>query len=348
MERLFAECAVRAALIAVVTAVVLHTIGIKPAAARHTAWTSVLLAMLLLPVWTVWGPKAPIRLLPPLAQSETIETPLTHVLPYSASQTEMVQMEASVPHRAVQNWNWQRLLLAVYGFGAFGLLARLAVGTARTHRFISRTNVREGKGISSECASPITVGWLHPVVILPENWEEWSPPQLDAVLTHEREHVRRRDPLIQWLALVNRALFWFHPLSWWLERKLAVLAEETCDAAVLARGHAPQDYSEYLLDIARSVSRSGSRLGIVGSAMPGSFLRQRIRQILNSCEALRISRTRIVVAVAACAVSSVLSGTLEHARAHVQLGTSGLVYSTKKIGVSSESAEGAGSKKHLR
>src|SRR5262249_54018987 len=88
--------------------------------------------------------------------------------------------------------------------------------------------------------------------------------------------------------------------------------------------------SEYLLDIARSVSRSGSRLGIVGMAMPGSLLRQRIRQILNSCGALPISRTRIVVAVAACATSSALlaSGTLAHARAHLQPGTSGLVHSS--------------------
>jgi hypothetical protein len=172
------------------------------------------------------------------------------------------------------------------------------------------------------------VGWLHPVVILPKNWEEWPPQQLDAVLTHEREHVRRRDPLIQRLALVNRALFWFHPLSWWLERKLSVLAEEACDAAVLARGHSAQDYSAYLLDIARSVSRSGSRLGIVGMAMPGSLLQQRIRQILNSGATLPISRARILVAVAACATSSVLlaSSTLDHARARIQSGTTGLMH----------------------
>ncbi len=74
MERVFVECAVRAALIAVVTAVVLRMIGVKPAAARHTAWTSVMLTMLLLPVWTVWGPKAPIRLLPPEVWRETIGT----------------------------------------------------------------------------------------------------------------------------------------------------------------------------------------------------------------------------------------------------------------------------------
>jgi hypothetical protein len=330
MESLFVECAVRAALIAVVTAVVLSTIGIKPAAARHMAWTSVMLTMLLLPIWTAWGLKTPIRLLPPVELNGSIETPLQNVLPYSVRLTEMRQVKTSRPHPTGQNWTWRSFLLIVYGFGAFGLLARLAIGTARTHRLRSRANVWDGKGISSECTCPITVGWLHPAVILPNNWQEWSPQQLDAVLTHEREHVRRRDPLIQWLALVNRALFWFHPLSWWLERKLSVLAEEACDAAVLVRGHTPQDYSEYLLDIARSVSRSGSRLGIVGMAMPGSLLRQRIRQILNSCGVPPISRAKIVVAVAACATSSALlaSGTLDHARAHVQPGASGLGHSS--------------------
>jgi hypothetical protein len=337
MERLFVECAVRAALIAIVTAVVLRTIGIKPAAARHTAWASVMLTMLLLPIWTAWGPKTPIRLLPPVEWHGSVEglankqlTPLQNVVPYSARLTEMRQVTTSGPHPTGQNWTWQSLLLIVYGFGAFGFLARLAIGTARTHRLRNRANVRDGRGISSECTCPITVGWLHPVVILPRNWQEWPPQQLDAVLTHEREHVRRRDPLIQWLALVNRALFWFHPLSWWLERKLSVLAEEACDAAVLARGHSPQDYSEYLLDIARSVLRSGSRLSIVGMAMPGSLLQQRIRQILSSCGALPISRTRIVVTVAACAISSALlaSGTLDHVRADVQPGTNGLVHSS--------------------
>ena len=66
MESLFVECAVRAALIALGTAVVLRTIGITPAAARHTAWTSVMLTMLLLPIWTALGPKTPIRLLLPV------------------------------------------------------------------------------------------------------------------------------------------------------------------------------------------------------------------------------------------------------------------------------------------
>lgn len=330
MERLFIECAVRATLIAFGTAVVLHTIGIKSPAARHTAWTSVVLTMLLLPIWTPLGPKTPIRLLPPAERPKAIETSSRSVHPDSFSLTELRPVKTSPPQPAGQNWTWQTLLLVVYGCGAFGLLARLGIGMAQTRRLRIRANLQDGKCVSSECASPITVGWLQPVVILPKHWQEWSPQQLDAVLTHEREHIRRRDPLIQWLALVNRALFWFHPLSWWLERKLSVLAEEACDTAVLARGHSPQDYSEYLLDIASAVSRSGSRLGILGMAMPGSHLRQRIPRILSSRGALPISRTRIVAAVAACAASSALlaSGTLDHARAHVQPNTSAPVPSS--------------------
>jgi hypothetical protein len=320
MESLFVECAVRAALIAVATAVVLRLVGVQPASARHAAWTSVMLTMLLLPVWTAWGPKTPIRLLPPVERGASVDTLVQNSPPVSVRLTAMRQVKTVGPHPAGREWTWKSGFWIVYGFGAIGLLARLAVGTVRTHRLRSHASVRDGKRISSECACPITVGWLHPVVILPEHWQEWPLRQLDAVLTHEREHARRRDPLIHWLALLNRALFWFHPLSWWLERKLSLLAEEACDAAVLAGGHTPQEYSEYLLDIARSVSRSGSRLGILGMAMPGSLLPQRIRQILNSSEALPISRTKVAVAVAACAISSasLASGSLDHARAQVQ------------------------------
>src|SRR5262249_50980488 len=150
---------------------------IKPAAARHTAWTSVMLTMLLLPIWTAWGPKTPIRLLPPVEPHGSVATPLQNVLPYFVGLTEMRQVKTSGSHPTGQNWTWtwQSLLLLVYGFGAFGLLARLAIGTVRTHRLRSRANVRNGKGISSECTCPITVGWLHPVLILPKDWQEWAP-----------------------------------------------------------------------------------------------------------------------------------------------------------------------------
>jgi hypothetical protein len=62
------------------------------------------------------------------------------------------------------------------------------------------------------------------------------------------------------------------PLAWWLSRKLAALAEQACDDAVLARGHDPEKYAELLLELARSVRRRGALVTAWGSSLDGSTL----------------------------------------------------------------------------
>jgi uncharacterized protein (TIGR03435 family) len=136
------------------------------------------------------------------------------------------------------------------------------------------------------------------------------------VLTQEREHARRRDPLWRLVASLNRALFWFHPLAWWLERKLSGLAEEACDAAVLACGYDPRDYSEFLLDLARSVRRAGARVGALGVAMPGIGLECRIRKMLSGVRVPQVSRPRMAGAAALCIMAGAIfaMGTLVRAQ----------------------------------
>jgi BlaR1 peptidase M56/SurA N-terminal domain len=306
MTRVLVECAVRGTLIAAVTAIILWTARIKMPVVRHAAWTGVLMSMLLLPIWTMWGPRASMRVLPPLPGFHEIATapPATALEVLLADLTpsdtvESVTAQAPGP-------NWLRVWLGLYLLVAGALLGRLVIGTARTLRLIRGAVRRDGRLTSPRCAAPITVGWFRPVAILPEHSRDWPPAQLDAVLTHEHEHARRRDPLVQWLALLNRAIFWFHPLAWWLEGRLAALAEDTCDAAVLARGHDAGDYAEYLLDIARAVALAGARVNVVGMTMPGPHLTRRIRQIMNRAPAPRLSRTRLACTMAACAVSSVV------------------------------------------
>jgi BlaR1 peptidase M56/Polysaccharide biosynthesis/export protein len=292
---------VRAALIAAGTAAVLRILRVKTAAARHVAWAGVVVLMLLLPVWTAWGPKPSLRILPAAAAPAASRVTLAAETLSGLALTGSDIIPAPIRRQA---WSWPACLACIYLLGAAVLLARLAVGTARAHMLIRRAANRGGRLTSRSCAAPVTVGWLTPTVILPECWQRWPQAQLDAVLTHEGEHARRRDPLVQWLALLNRAVFWFHPLAWWLELRLCALAEEACDAAVLARGHDPFEYSEYLLEIARSVLRTGVRVKVLGMAMPGSFLPQRIRRILEGRPAQRISRARMACMVVACAMVS--------------------------------------------
>jgi uncharacterized protein (TIGR03435 family) len=310
MERLLFEFGIRAALIVLTTAIVLRVLRIRIAAAQHAVWAGVLMVMLLLPAWLAWGPKARVPVLPAMPTAV-----LSPVAPVSfAAPAAPISIPLEIPDTPAPKppvWNWSSAFLGVYLLGACLLLLRLAIGTIRANRLTG-----------ASCVAPVTVGVLRPRIILPESSTEWPQVQLDAVLTHERAHARRRDPLFQWLALFNRAVFWFHPLAWWLERRLSALAEEACDAAVLERGYDPREYSQYLLELARAVQRAGTRVNVVAMAMPGSYLPQRVRKIIGGVCAPRLSRTRLTCAALACAIPAALfaAGTLDHAPQTLLLG----------------------------
>jgi uncharacterized protein (TIGR03435 family) len=302
MERPLLEFVIRTTLIAAVTGVTVWMMRIRSPGARHAAWVGVSVAMLLLPAWMAWGPKASLRVLPARSVMVTNDPPAE-----IAPGEDLIIIQAApvlAAKTSRRNWSWFETFLTVYLLGAGVLLLRLAIGTIRARRLTS-----------AACAAPVTVGLLRPRIILPESAGQWAQAQMDAVLTHERAHARRHDPLFQWLALFNRAVFWFHPLAWWLERRLAALAEEACDAAVLERGHDPREYSAHLLELARAVQRAGTRVNIVAMAMPGSYLPNRVKKIIAGVRAPKVSGTRMACATLACAIPAALfaAGTLEHA-----------------------------------
>jgi len=50
--------------------------------------------------------------------------------------------------------------------------------------------------------------------------ERLNPAHLDAILTHEFWHVRRKDNLTAAIHMAVQAIFWFHPLTWWIGSRL--------------------------------------------------------------------------------------------------------------------------------
>jgi beta-lactamase regulating signal transducer with metallopeptidase domain len=114
---------------------------------------------------------------------------------------------------------------------------------------------------------PVTFGVRSPAILLPVGWREWQPTELDAVLAHEISHVVRRDALAERLALLHRAIFWFSPLSWWLARHLADLAEEASDDAALAAGADRTRYAETLLGFFAALEAAPGRVWWQGVSM---------------------------------------------------------------------------------
>jgi BlaR1 peptidase M56 len=187
------------------------------------------------------------------------------------------------------------IAVAVYLVGAALFLVRLGIGVRRAWTIRRDAMLVDGRLTHPACMTPMTVGVIAPAVILPTDWTEWDDADLSAVLTHEEAHARRRDPLVGAIALLNRAIFWFHPLAWWLQREIGRLAEQACDAAVISGGHDRERYSACLLRFARRAAHAGGRVVPIGVAMPGIGLHERLG-MLARLDTTRPSHLRLACA----------------------------------------------------
>lgn len=86
--------------------------------------------------------------------------------------------------------------------------------------------IRESKKLSLAA----TVGWKQPVVLLSENWRNWSEIQLRSILAHEIAHIRRGDFLATIFAQIGLLLHFYHPLVHWLANRLRLEQELAADA----------------------------------------------------------------------------------------------------------------------
>ena len=169
-------------------------------------------------------------------------------------------------------------LLAIWLLGLVVCALPLAVGRFRLGRAWSRAQASAlgpTVRISDAIQTPLMFGWAHPRILLPRASLGWAPERLAAVLAHERGHIRRRDWLVHAVSWMVCAVFWFHPGAWLLRRRVMREAEHAADDAALARGTAPTDYAQILVDMARDYAPAAAL------AHSPSELERRVRAVLS-------------------------------------------------------------------
>jgi len=172
-----------------------------------------------------------------------------------------------------------RTLTVVYFAGLLTLLARFTLGLVKIARIRASavrlaSDHREDIRISPEIPSPATFG---STILLPAIATTWTDGVCNVVLSHERAHVQNKDCYVQWLARLHTCFFWFSPQAWWLQRRLAELAELTSDDAVLEITADRTAYADLLLEIARHPP--AGRV-VMSAARPG--ISARIERILSN------------------------------------------------------------------
>jgi len=83
---------------------------------------------------------------------------------------------------------------------------------------------------SAKILSPIVIGTLQPVVLIPIGFLTGFPTsQIEAILSHELAHIRRHDYLVNMIQSIIEVVFFFHPALWWISEKIRVERENCCD-----------------------------------------------------------------------------------------------------------------------
>lgn len=130
---------------------------------------------------------------------------------------------------------------------------------------------------------PFTVGWWRPVVLMPAALLTGLPaPLLEALLAHELAHVRRWDYLANLLQRVVEALLFFHPVVWWLSRRLRAERELVADALAAQQLPSARPLALALQALAEMPSEPASRPEpSLAIAAAGGDLLQRVRALMQ-------------------------------------------------------------------
>jgi beta-lactamase regulating signal transducer with metallopeptidase domain len=312
--------ALRTLLLAALVELGLRALRVRHVQLLFAAWTAVLVASLAMPILQRYTPlTVPVAFdLPALFTDSPVAGGA--VPPAAEIATPGVAMSAPTALAATSSYavplahgdmSWRPLLTAIYLLVMAAMLLRLAIGLALSWKLLRAARpIADGWAAgarvraSAAIAAPVTLAGS---ILLPADCNDWTPATQRAVLAHERAHIAGGDFYVLLLSQVNRALFWFNPLAWWLQRRLATLAELASDDAALdALGDAPA-YAAVLLDMSR---RSGPVLGGVAMARPATVHR-RIERILALSDRLApvntAKRAAYALAVAPLAFATAVS-----------------------------------------
>jgi beta-lactamase regulating signal transducer with metallopeptidase domain len=103
--------------------------------------------------------------------------------------------------------------------------------------------------VSASQTIPMTWGASQPVIVLPDDAENWPADRMRVVLLHELAHVARNDFVWQLMGSVARAVHWINPLAWWGFQMLKTELEQASDDRVISAGADANTYAFELLQV---------------------------------------------------------------------------------------------------
>ncbi len=169
----------------------------------------------------------------------------------------------------------QRLRFAKHGKLPYHVQA-LLTDRLRELRIPKRVRIAE----SIMVKSPVLIGYFRPVILLPLGCAAGLPKeQLEALLVHELAHVLRHDFILNLVQEMLRMFFFYHPVTWWLNKVIRDERENCCDDIVFASGIEKIHLAAALAALEEQQQQGDA---LVLAAKRGSNLVERIRRMFRN------------------------------------------------------------------
>ncbi|NHZ96999.1 M56 family metallopeptidase [Massilia sp. CCM 8734] len=126
--------------------------------------------------------------------------------------------------------------------------------------------------------SPLTIGWLRPVVLVPASLMSGMPADLlEALLAHEMAHVRRFDYLVNLGQNVAEIVLFYHPAVWWISGRIRIEREQIADDLAARHLGEPRRLARALSELER-LQFSAHHLAVAAN---GGDLVERVRRLVK-------------------------------------------------------------------
>jgi beta-lactamase regulating signal transducer with metallopeptidase domain len=136
---------------------------------------------------------------------------------------------------------------------------------------------------STDVRSPVIVGVTHPILLLPENFDDHSHDEVQAAFFHELAHVRRHDYLSNLLCRLAALPVAWHPLIHGVQQRIRRTREMVCDDIAARAMRSERVYAKCLLAMAgRTLGQpdftdAAQAIGLFGS----NVLEERIMSLMQ-------------------------------------------------------------------
>ena len=237
----------------------------------------------LLPFIEVTWPRASEISQPFLLLEEALET----------VETKRLDVLTETPKR----FTWNALTFLIYASGILFFFLRHVWSIMRMFRLLRngrKEKMEDGITLYVHQAKVVPFSWMKLIAISEEDWAKHG----EAILAHERAHIRYGHSWDLLLAQTCIFLQWFNPVAWLLKKELQIVHEYEADEHVVCNG---MDASAYQLSIIEKAV--GMKLFTIANSFTYSLLTKRVT-MMNQKKSNRWARLKclFVLPVAALAV----------------------------------------------